>query len=64
MTANTYTTKKILMKGINQGPKPPVPQNSNRACLCPNGKTYSTKCCDKNDMQAQGIGFIGGKAQP
>lgn len=51
------------MKGFNQGPKPPVPQNSTRGCLCPDGKTYSRRCCDKNDMHAQGIGFIGGKAQ-
>ena len=51
------------MKGFNQGPKPPVPQNSKRGCLCKDKVTYSNKCCDKGDMWAQGIGFIGGKGQ-
>jgi hypothetical protein len=46
---------------MKNNPKPPVPQNSRRACLCKDGKTYSRKCCDPMDMQAQGIGFIGGK---
>jgi len=35
------------------------PKTSSRGCLCPDGKTYSTKCCD-GTLQAQGIGFIGG----
>ena len=48
------------MKGFNQGPKPPVPPNSRRGCLCKD-ETYSRKCCDPNDQWAQGIGFIGGK---
>ena len=51
------------MKGFNQGPKPPVPQGNKRGCLCKDNATYSTKCCDKGDMWAQGIGFIGGKGQ-
>ena len=35
------------------------PKSSKRACLCPDGKTYSTKCCD-GSLQAQGIGNITG----
>jgi hypothetical protein len=34
------------------------PKNSRRGCLCPDGKTYNTKCCD-GSLQAQGIGPIG-----
>jgi hypothetical protein len=33
------------------------PKNSRRGCLCPDGKTYSTKCCD-GTLQAQGIGKV------
>ena len=35
----------------------PSPKNGKRACLCPDGKTYSRKCCD-GSFQAQGIGNI------
>ena len=35
----------------------PSPQNDKRGCLCPDGKTYSRKCCD-GSFQAQGIGNI------
>tara|TARA_R110000744_G_scaffold220662_5_gene339489 strand:- start:1126 stop:1278 length:153 start_codon:yes stop_codon:yes gene_type:complete len=31
------------------------PKGSSRGCLCEDGKTYSTKCCD-GTLQAQGIG--------
>jgi len=37
--------------------KAPSPKNDRRACLCPDGKTYSRKCCD-GSFQAQGIGSI------
>lgn len=60
---NVYPKNAITMKGFNQGPKPPVPQSNKRGCLCKDKVTYSTKCCDKGDMWAQGIGFIGGKGQ-
>jgi hypothetical protein len=33
------------------------PRGSSRACLCPDGRTYSTKCCD-GTLEAQGIGSI------
>ncbi len=33
------------------------PRSSSRACLCPDGRTYSTKCCD-GTLEAQGIGSI------
>ena len=33
------------------------PQNDKRACLCKDGVTYSTECCD-GSLQAQGIGNI------
>jgi len=35
------------------------PTNDRRACLCPDGRTYSRKCCD-GSLQAQGIGGLGG----
>jgi len=35
------------------------PKNTNRGCLCPDGKRYSRKCCD-GSLQAQGIGSITG----
>jgi len=35
----------------------PSPQNDRRGCLCKDGKTYSTDCCD-GSFQAQGIGNI------
>ena len=31
------------------------PRSSSRACLCPDGRTYSIKCCD-GTLEAQGIG--------
>ena len=31
------------------------PVGGRRGCLCPDGKTYSSKCCD-GSLQAQGIG--------
>lgn len=33
------------------------PKGSKRGCLCANGKTYSSKCCN-GSLQAQGIGNI------
>lgn len=33
------------------------PKGGKRGCLCKDGKTYSTKCCD-GSLQAQGIGAI------
>ena len=36
------------------------PKNSRRGCLCPDGKSYSTECCD-GSLQAQGIGNITGR---
>lgn len=33
------------------------PTNTRRGCLCADGKTYSSKCCD-GSLQAQGIGSI------
>lgn len=36
------------------------PKNDRRACLCPDGRKYSTKCCD-GSLQAQGIGNITGR---
>lgn len=35
----------------------PSPKDSKRGCLCPDGKTYSRKCCD-GSFEAQGIGNI------
>jgi len=31
------------------------PRSSSRGCLCPDGRTYSRKCCD-GTLEAQGIG--------
>ena len=33
------------------------PRGGKRGCLCADGKTYSSKCCD-GSLQAQGIGNI------
>jgi len=33
------------------------PRTTSRGCLCPDGRTYSTKCCD-GTLEAQGIGSI------
>ena len=33
------------------------PKGSKRGCLCSDGKTYSSKCCN-GSLQAQGIGNI------
>lgn len=33
------------------------PKGGKRGCLCADGKTYSSKCCD-GSLQAQGIGNI------
>ena len=35
------------------------PKGGKRGCLCKDGKTYSSKCCD-GSLQAQGIGSITG----
>ena len=35
----------------------PSPQNDKRGCLCPDGETYSRKCCD-GSFQAQGVGSV------
>lgn len=42
-----YTYSRVSKKGGKRG------------CLCPDGKTYSSKCCD-GSLQAQGIGNITG----
>ena len=33
------------------------PRTTSRGCLCPDGRTYSRKCCD-GTLEAQGIGSI------
>ena len=33
------------------------PRSSSRGCLCPDGRTYSTKCCD-GTLEAQGVGKV------
>tara|TARA_Y100000401_G_scaffold32385_1_gene23800 strand:- start:360 stop:506 length:147 start_codon:yes stop_codon:yes gene_type:complete len=33
------------------------PKTKSRGCLCPDGRTYSTKCCD-GTLEAQGIGKV------
>lgn len=35
------------------------PKGGKRGCLCGDGKTYSSKCCD-GTLEAQGIGSITG----
>jgi hypothetical protein len=39
------------------------PKGDRRGCLCPDGRTYSTKCCD-GSLQAQGIGNITKEPEP
>ena len=33
------------------------PKSSSIGCLCPDGRTYSRKCCD-GTLEAQGIGKV------
>ena len=33
------------------------PRTTSRGCLCPDGRTYSRKCCD-GTLEAQGIGKV------
>ena len=33
------------------------PRTTSRGCLCPDGRTYSRKCCD-GTLEAQGIGSV------
>jgi len=33
------------------------PKSSSRGCLCPDGRTYSRKCCD-GTLEAQGVGKV------
>ena len=35
------------------------PKGGKRGCLCKDGRTYDSKCCD-GSMQAQGIGPTSG----
>ena len=46
-------------KGIYVGPTQGLssPKNSRRGCLCQDGNTYSTDCCE-GDLINQGIGKI------
>lgn len=57
----SYSRKlqKHLRSGIYIGPTQSMssPKNSRRACLCTDGKTYSTKCCD-GYLINQGIGNV------
>lgn len=45
------------MKKAFKTPSRTSPKSSRRACLCDDGKTYSTKCC-KGYLINQGIGKI------
>ena len=45
------------MKKKYKTPSNSSPKNSNRGCLCADGKRHSTKCCD-GSLQAQGIGKV------
>ncbi len=38
-------------------PSKTSPKSSSRGCLCPDGKTYSKKCCD-GTLEAQGVGKV------
>lgn len=42
--------------------KAPSPKNGKRGCLCKDGRTYSSKCCD-GSFEAQGIGNITGTTE-
>jgi hypothetical protein len=44
-------------------PSKASPKNGKRACICPDGRTYSRKCCD-GSLRAQGIGSITGTVTP
>lgn len=38
------------------------PKGGKRGCLCEDGKTYSTECCN-GDLMAQGIGSETGEVE-
>ena len=42
-------------KSNSATPSRTSPVGGRRGCLCPDGKTYNSKCCD-GTLQAQGIG--------
>ena len=46
-------------KSKNFIPSDASPTHGRKGCLCKNGKTYSTECCD-GSVQAQGIGSLKG----
>ena len=45
------------MRRRNFIPSRTSPKGGRRGCLCPDGRTYSIKCCT-GELQAQGIGSI------
>ena len=52
---NTTVSKTTRRK--NATPSKTSPKSSSRGCLCPDGKTYSKKCCD-GTLEAQGVGKV------
>ena len=46
-----------MIKKPFKTPSRTSPKSSRRACLCDDGKTYSTKCC-KGNLINQGVGKI------
>ena len=47
----------MIKKRRNFIPSKNSPKGGKRGCLCADGKTYSSKCCD-GSLQGQGIGNI------
>ena len=47
----------MIRKRRNYIPSKNSPKGGKRGCLCADGKTYSSKCCD-GSLEGQGIGNI------
>ena len=47
----------MIGKKIKATPSYSSPKGGSRGCLCKDGRTYSSKCCD-GSLQAQGVGSV------
>ena len=46
-----------MKKRIKETPSYSSPKGGSRGCLCKDGKTYSSKCCN-GALRAQGVGSV------
>ena len=56
----THSKRRIMIKKRRSYVKSRTsPKGGKRGCLCADGRTYSSKCCD-GSLEGQGIGNITG----